>query len=221
MRDYRSNIPSVLISVIFLLLIMAVFLPVLFIHFNEEVVTEIESRDSWQLYTDQEYGFSIEHPPEWSVVALPDHLLVPKFHFLPPESEVADIEGIDHHTDVPNISIFPQGYPTEGIFGDSGPSRIYFGSDIEEATEYYLLDGDVWARSMTLESLPDGWNEYGFIWSRVSVDGYRAVCFADGEEVSKDRCDPALGHEIRRRGKVDQLERKIHEEILRSFEILE
>ena len=204
-----------------MVLILAVFVPVIFFHFDNETVVEIDNRSDWEVYTNQEYGFSLEHPPEWRVVDLSDHELVPKFHLLSSEIEDIDSESLTHHSDIPNVSIFPQGYPTEGIFGEPRPSQVNFGDGIEEATDFLLSNGEVWATMLTLDSRPDGWNEYGFIWSRVSVDNFRTLCFEDGEEIDRDRCDPALGHEIRHRGQMNLLEQRVHREILRSFDILE
>ncbi|MGM0482498.1 MAG: hypothetical protein ACQEP6_01380 [Patescibacteria group bacterium] len=221
MKNTKINIPIILMSTFVLLLLLAVFLPPFFFSPEEEKVVRIENRSEWRTYENDEFGFSIEYPPDWRVEEFPEHELVPKFHILPQDEKDVDVERMTHHTDVHSVSIFPQGYPTEGIFGESGSSNVNFGEEINEATDYYLLNGDVWGTMLKPESEKEKWNEHGFVWGVLPVKEHETVCFKDGEEISKDRCDPVSGHEIKHSGSVKEQDRLIQKEILRSFEFKE
>lgn len=219
MKNNKVNFPIILISVFIFLLLLAVFLPLALFSPEEDEAAIIDNRGEWETYENEEFGFSIEYPPNWKIEEIPDHQLVPKFHILPSDEEDVDIERMTHHTAVFNVSIYPQGYPTEGVFSQSGPSDVNYGEDINEATDFFLMNGDVWATMLKPETEEESWNEHGFVWSMLPVKDHETVCFKDDEEVSKDRCDPALGHEIRHSGSVKSGDRAVLKEILKSFEV--
>ncbi len=203
-------------SLFLLLLIFLVFFP-LFVFSPNGGVLSIENRGDWERYENEEFSFSFEYPPDWTVVESEDSAPSPSFHVLPSEVDLEDIDLITHHKNMTQFSVYPEGYPSEGVFGQSRSFPIYFAGSAEELIEYYLSDGSVWARMVTPKNAPSSWSEHGFVWSASYIEKYKVTCFDRGEEIDRYECDPALGHEIRRSGSIDPLESPVLEEMIRSF----
>ncbi|MFP4617182.1 MAG: hypothetical protein ACLFNR_03425 [Candidatus Paceibacterota bacterium] len=222
MRDIKVNKKLILMTVFLFILLLAVLLPVFLFSPEEEKSLVIEDREDWKVYENEEFSFSLEYPPDWQVVEVSDHPLVPSFHFLPPEADEDEAsEGLTHHSDVANVSVFPEGYPTEGIFSQARDTSVSFSEEMKETEEYYLVNGEVWGIMADLSEEPEGWNEHGFIWSRMPIADHETLCFDGEEEINKEDCDPVLGHQIKHQGSVDPLEALVHEEVLQSFKLIE
>ena len=217
-RPYLNS--SILWPVFFMSgLILIVILPVLFLGPRAGDI-EIENRDDWKVYVSEEFGFRFEYPPDWRVVDLSRGGVVPSFHVLPPGVKEEEGLVITPHTNKSNVSVYPEGYPIEGFTGRSIVSVVSFSEAVEESVDFYLSDDEDWATMIIPERDPQGWNEYGFLWSRASVDNYRVFCFDNKEEINRDLCEPSLGHEVVHEGSVDKKERVIQKEILESFSFI-
>lgn len=203
-----------------LVLLIIVISPVII--FNLEIGNEnvIENRGKWKVYTNEEFGFMFEYPPSWRVVDFSDDGIVPTFHVFPPEVQIDDVDVITPHTNKPNVSIYPEGYPTEGFVGHSVVSSISFKEVVEESVDFYLANEEDWATMIIFEKVSANWNDKGFLWARASVDDYKVFCFDDKEEIIRDLCDPMLGHKVIHEGLVDRKERVIQKEILESFNFI-
>lgn len=223
MKEAKINKKLILMTLFFFLLLLAVILPVFLLDPEEDDESlVIEDREDWKVYENEEFSFSLEYPPDWQVVEVTDHPLVPSFHFLPPEVDEGEVsEGLTHHSDLANVSVFPEGYPTEGIFSQSRDTSVSFSEETNEAEEYYLVNGEVWGIMSDLSDEPEGWSEHGFIWSRMPIVDHETLCFDDEEEISKEECDPVLGHQIKHKGSVDPFDVLVQKEILQSFKFIE
>ncbi len=205
------------VSLILIGLLLLVFLPVLVFSPSNGDPLSIDNREDWIVYENERFAFSLEYPPDWKVFEFTEEVPSPGFHILPLGIDPGDVRAITHHTDITQFSVFPEGYPTEGIFGPSRSSWAFFAGETEESTDYYLSNDEVWATMISPEKVPLSWNEYGFIWAGLKIEKHEVLCFDGEKELPKGVCDPALGHEVRHSGSVDPLERLILEEILRSF----
>ena len=197
-------------------LFVLVILPVFIISPKVENDTLIENRNDWLIYESNELGIYFEYPPDWSVSETDSP--VPAVHILPSDISTEGVDNITHHTDITNVSVFPLGYPSESVLGQSRySSKDYFPKRKEETVDFYLVNGDVWGTMINLEFIPKGWNTNGFIWSRTAISDHKTLCFDGEKEVPKTNCDPFMGDVIKHEGFINSSERLIQEEILRSI----
>ncbi len=209
--------PALILSLTLIALLLAVLVPAFLYSPEETQAPVIENRDEWVVYENEEFSFSLEHPPEWTVHSR-NRGDIPTFHFLPPSVDIDEEEVLTHHSDRSHVSVFPHGYPTEGIFGQARHSRVIMSNaEVEDKTDYILGSEEAWGTMMTFSDAPEGWTEAGFIWSRADVEDFEFRCFDGDDEVPRESCDPVRGHEFRHFGSLDRLERRIQEEVLSSF----
>lgn len=192
---------------------------------GEEVEIEIDTQD-WQVYQSEEFSFEISYPTDWQVSAHhPEQedgagFIVPAINIYNPDT-LSDTElPFDHFADVVGVSIYPEGIPTEGVSGDHFDVSVQIEEDIEKALNYVLEDGTPWATIIWFRDPPESWEDYGYIWSRANVENLEISCIKYGEEGGPEQCEPLFGDRIVRQGEVDQKQRAILEEIVKSFRFL-
>lgn len=184
---------------------------------------------TWLTYENPDFNFKIMHPVDWVVYEAPDHFAGPAFNIYP-KSYQASLTSRElpliHHSATPNVSIFPHGVPTEGVFGDTVPSNVEFKEPPMRAFDFVLENGDRWA---TFAGYPYGprnygedaktWMESGFVWARADINNYSAVCLRGDKEMPVESCD-FLGTDdkIIHRGEVNAEMRAIEVEILKTFQ---
>jgi hypothetical protein len=173
----------------------------------------------WVMYQNSEFGFELLHPEDWGVHVATNNVLGPIFNVYP--KEVQDAPPFTHHSDVPNVSVFPNGIPTEGVFGVSTTSTVSLSEDFRFAVDFLLENGDVWATAAGSEMPPSSWLPSGFVWARAPIKNLTTQCMRDGVEISESECDPLTGDKIVRRGEVDKGLRAIEEVILSSIRFIE
>lgn len=177
--------------------------------------------DEWVTYTNNEFGFSLRHPSSWQVHEAPNDLITPKFNIYKPGSDTNDLPYIHHSQNVTHVSVFPQGVPTEGVFGESRGSSINFNVPTINARDYTLSNGSVWATYAGVIGTSDVWNESGFIFAGVPIINHTRDCLRDGVDVPQDQCDPLTGDQVIHHGSINENDRRIQEEILASFRLIE
>ncbi len=169
----------------------------------------------WKTYRSDEFHFEIDYPATWEKAFFPDHALGPVINFYPGGLE-EDLPLI-HHSSVPQVSIFPHGIPTEGVFGVTATSSIAFGIPTRLMHDFITSDGDAWATFMAPQYAPPSWNESGFIWAEAPPHNLSIDCVRDGVTIDEEMCDPIFGDQIIRHGSVDEPLREIQVEMLESF----
>jgi len=204
--------------VAFILIIAAVVGGVYFYmkYVNTNSGTNVPADAEWLTYTNDEYGFKIDYPSDWKVLDFSNNEIAPIFNIVK-VSESKD-GPFTHHDEVTQVSIFPNGYPTEGVIGETVTSTVEFSEETQFANDYVLENGTSWATFATFKNVPDPWQEAGFVWAEVEVGESSTVCTRNGEEVDENQCDPFSGDSIVRSGTVSQEDRDTELRILKSFE---
>lgn len=189
----------------------------------EEAPEENEVGETeWVTYTNETFDFSIDHPHDWTVREFPDEEPgSPKFNIFPESTDTAGLPFTHHSESVTHVSVYPEGIPTEGFFGEATASNVEFAVPVERARDYVLADG---ARFATFAGLPDGgenWTPAGFIFAHVRVAGVETACLRGDEEIAAEICDPLTGDTLVRRGAVDAELRETEVRMLESFRFTE
>ncbi|OHA40798.1 MAG: hypothetical protein A3G59_02485 [Candidatus Taylorbacteria bacterium RIFCSPLOWO2_12_FULL_47_20] len=172
---------------------------------------------NWRTFKSAKFGFEIKYPPSWRVSAYENDLIAPKFNFYP--AKTSKKPPFDHFSETTNVSVFPDGIPTEGVFGETKDDDFEIGVPLERATRFVLEDGKTWAVFAVpkLSLKPESWSDAGFIWVRADISGLTTACSRDGEYIGLAECDPFEGDKIMRQGRVDDQEWKLLEQILSTF----
>jgi hypothetical protein len=178
------------------------------------VLSDTLDTSGWKTYRNEAFQFEIKYPPEWEMAAFPDSDIAPVFNFYKPPTSVQP--PFTHHHTVVQVSVFPHGLPTEGVFGMSTPTVLAL-SPGWRGNDFLLDDSSVWASMIAFEDVPDSWNEAGFLWMRADVANLEIKCLRNGREIPEQECDPMFGDEIVREGIVDEETRAIEEAILSTF----
>jgi hypothetical protein len=190
------------------------------VEINGEEQINIDTSD-WQTYRNEEYGFSLRHPGSWKIHKETDHPTSVMFNVYKPADDIKDPPYDHHSSNVTHVSVYPQGIPTEGIFGESVASEVDFGVEVVEPVDYTLSDGTPFATKANFSSYPSNWNDSGFIFANTPISGLGVECERDSEIVSEDECDVAMGDTPIRHGDINEIDRAVEEAILESFEFIE
>ncbi|MDP3725958.1 MAG: hypothetical protein Q8R36_02045 [bacterium] len=184
---------------------------------------------AWQTYTSQTFGFSVNIPPDWIVVEFPNDEIAPRVNMYPArqkkslastKSGIEHITPITHHSPVLNISVFPQGVPTEGFLGEFIPSDISFGEETTVAHDFVLKDGSRFATFASFKNVPASWNESGFVWGYALKKSTRTECLRGETKIKIDACDPFTGDTIIHSARMSKKDREIEKMILSTFKFI-
>lgn len=185
--------------------------------------------DEWQIYKSHAFNFEIAVPPNWIVVEFPNDEIAPRVNIYPEhykqsltyeKNGIEHTEPITHHSEVPNVSIFPHGVPTEGFFGDTDRSDVTFSEEVFYAHDFILKDGTHFATFALFSHVPNGWGEAGFVWARASVGRWHAECFRGELKIKDTQCDPLAGDSVVHSGRLKEKERDMEKTILASFKFI-
>ncbi len=178
--------------------------------------TATTSNTAWQSYTDSVYHFSIQYPQGWKVVAS-ENAGSPIISFYDPTSSTAQKPPFSPFDEVTHISVYPKGFPTEGVQGSRVPTRVVLTPTIANAWDFVLTDHTPWASTFSFVHPPASWDSSGFLWARVRVKNRTNVCMRGDTVVSEAECNPMEGDTIASRGSTDSALRALEEEMLQSF----
>lgn len=187
--------------------------------FSDDEQEEVEVGNDWVSYRNDKLGFELSHPADWEVAEFPDAQIAPMFNVF--KTGQTFQFPLTHHSSAMHVSVYPEGIPTEGVFGEAKTSAVSFSVIPRQATDFILGDGTPWATFMAPIQNHSEWSPAGFVWGSVAVTGLEIICLQNGREVSENECDPFLGDQIVRRGSVSPADWNTVEKILQSFRFLD
>lgn len=176
---------------------------------------------TWRTYTNETFGFSIEYPSNWRFAEFPDDAIAPTFNFYPAGTDTSKLPFTHHSESVTHVSVFPQGIPTEGFFGETAETEVDFQVSTNNARNFVLADGTPFATMAVVSNGAAGWTDWAFLFAHVVVDEMAVTCMRGGAEVTDDLCDPLAGDTLVRSGKIDAAHRAIEKRMLESFRFTE
>ncbi|KKS06064.1 MAG: hypothetical protein A2418_00470 [Candidatus Brennerbacteria bacterium RIFOXYC1_FULL_41_11] len=179
-------------------------------------------QDEWSTYRNAKFNFEIKYPREWMVSDFSSDQIAPIFNFYPPtENSQFIVQPYIHFSDADHVSVFPYGYPTEGINGEYQESNVALTEKTAQATDFILEDGTPWATFISFSKKPRSWQESGFIFSGAKMPNQRLVCMRGDQPIPLENCDPFTGDLIIRSGEINAGVRKLQEMMLSSFKFIQ
>ena len=97
-----------------------------------------DDNDDWVTYTNNQYDFTLSHPPDWEVAEFTSGLVLGINIYKPDVSTTTLSQPLIHHDNATFVGIFPDGIGTEGILGQTRNSSINFREDTTQAFDYVL-----------------------------------------------------------------------------------
>lgn len=187
-----------------------------------EQISEKDQVDTseWEDFKNEQFNFSLRYPAnDWNMYNGDSNELFPAFNFyIKPAGVPLDLP-LNHFANFNHVSVYPEGIPTEGVFGQTKDFGLDLGIEVEEESKLYLLeDGTPFAAFIKPDNPPQSWNENGFVWMRLEINNLNVRCLRDGEEIDSDDCDPmAEDDQIMRSGSVNEELWEIQKEVVKSF----
>lgn len=172
---------------------------------------------NWKTFRSERFGVEFRYPPSWEAREFDEGYVSGDNAFKPGEDPKFPLT---HHSDATQVSIFPNGVPTEGVFGESVTSSIQVGEHAGIKIDYVLANGTPWGTMLTqFKDRPAGWDEFGFVWVGLKIKNLVVQCLRDGKEIPEEQCEP-FGDTIVRHGSVSAEDRKIEEQILGTLRFI-
>ncbi len=149
------------------------------------------------------YGFDLHLPRTWSFSS--STRATPMFNAYEYSPSAERAVPFEHHQNVTNVSVFPDGVPTEGVFAETKEVDFETPFELREGSRMFVLrDGTPFAAYLLPEKVPTGWSDFGFVWIRVYADDLATHCIDASGNDTGDACDPLGGSEsIELSGTVD------------------
>lgn len=177
-------------------------------------------------YTSQKWHFWAEIPQGFEIFEgqLPGES--PVINFYDDSIEQQPLFGIHNDASMAYIAILPEGF---GVDGPGGPRKsiqdwegglpLSFSVDQQNSFAYLMENGEPWAISLSFQSPPPGWNEYGGIYIFYEVNNFKAECFSanTGEAIAMEQCNPMEGDAMKFYGNISEEKREALNDILESL----
>lgn len=159
---------------------------------EEAASTTPEQTNQPTSYDNTDYGFSLTHPTsDWRVHEDTSQSFSPKFNVYQTATNTNASLPFNHFANETHVSVYPQGIPTEGVFGVTEPLTLSTNFATSEDSQLYRLkDGTPFAAYIIPKNPPQSWSESGFIWVRAHISNLESECLRNGAPVAASSCDP-------------------------------
>lgn len=149
-----------------------------------------DAQSSYETYTNDLYQFSLEKPQDWEVTVTDEPY--PVINIYPPFESITDDLPFSIHTNQTQVSIYPEGLPTEGILSQQDLVDITLQEPLwgQASRRLLLSSGDTFAYVLYFTGTPDSWSQSGFVYGRAQISEYSSNCYRNGVEVTDNSCSP-------------------------------
>lgn len=178
------------------------------------------NEEEWVTHQNSKYKFSIDHPSDW-LVWEGEQFGTPIVNIY--KKGASQQPPYIHHSNVTQVSIFPNGVPTEGVNVESTTTQITLASPATIGLDFLLGDKTAFATMFSgFTTKPSSWNTFGFIWASVEIPDLKQYCISDGveHELALEEVCETLGREpetLVYRGSINKDDREIETKMLESF----
>ncbi len=168
---------------------------------------------TWKKYTNDKYRFEIEYPSNWYIQESEDPGY-PSITFYKEATSTA----LGHRSNQTLVTIYPFGYGAESMEVGKVTSDILLSEKVKHQYDMTLFNTN--ERFATLAFLDEGWNDSGFIMSRLKVLDLHFGCKLVINTNQND-CDFENGDVFAATGKIETpAVRDIQTRMLTSFRLL-
>lgn len=168
-------------------------------------------------FEEPEYDFGFQYPYDWQFAS--GEKITPKYSAYVKPAGVPVTPPFTHLANVTHVSVYPEGIPTEGFFGQSTEVDFDTGFELSPESEMYVLaDGTPFAAYLVPASPPDSWTEAGFVWMRLFVEDQDRQCFSNGRPTACYATIYPLDEYVT--GTVDTSVWETEKEIVRTLEFM-
>ena len=205
------------------ILVVIVFVGANFFFKEDEMVGRIEEsqKSDWKIYKNEEYGFELEFPNQWSLYeSFEDEKLSVSFY----KDQFKQDFPLDYFSNTTHFSIYPNGIAKSGVIGkqmDSPDINSKISEPVANVNNYVLEDDSKsWVTFINFSNPPEKWKSWGFILMRNEIRNYEEKCFNGEQEISIFECNIFEGDSIRRFGEINDRDLEIQKQILESFKLI-
>ncbi|MDX1543225.1 MAG: Gmad2 immunoglobulin-like domain-containing protein [Christiangramia sp.] len=192
---------------------------------EQEESPVVKKKLSNTTYTDDKWGFSLEHLDNWQIFKSQLAGDVPVINLYSEKAGFNPPFAIHEEPENAFLAILPKGF---GVDAPSGKrkSLAYWNGNLsmdpelnsEESKVYLLESGEPWAFYLRFTNPPANWGEYGSVFVHFKVNDFKAECFSDaGEKKEMKNCDPMGPDEVRYYGNVEVSSKEVLMEAIHSF----
>lgn len=195
-------------------------------NFSDQFNNKTEQKIPAKTFESLNYSFSLSYPDSWQTFSQYDEI-EPKINFYDSQTlQETNKLPLNHFMNETNVSVFPLGIPTEGLFGQTlsiEEANLNFPYELSPNSRVYILEnGQPFAAYLIPVNHPENWKDYGFIWVRSKVDNLAVKCQRGTEEIAFENCDPLTqGDEIIWQGNVNPEKWQEALSVIESFKFTE
>lgn len=181
---------------------------------------EVQKKDGWLTYKNEEYDFSIQLPAGWIVATGTLKTGDPAITFYKARIKNGTTTVYGPNDDVTHVSVYPLGVAGEGISGKTEHSKVIIKTPHAFAKDYVLSSGKAWATKGEFDVHPGSWNDSGFVFARTVIEEEEVKYMRGDKEIEQYEFDPFAGDYVERSGFINSQTRSTEEEILKSFSFI-
>ena len=176
------------------------------------------STNEWQTYRDKKFQFSIKYPADWRGDVTTSTTTLPVITFHKASAPEALAAPFNTSQNVTHVSVYPLGISADKIYGERFQAHVYAKPEALTADDLMLQNGDPFASEFVFVSPPKTWRKSGFLWAKVKIDNPDMDCIRKNEHIPRRECKPKEGDTVVRYGSIDIGDRRIIDEVIKTFE---
>ncbi len=159
-----------------------------------------------------EFGVQLSSDEGWTITATnSDETVAVPIATIHPE-DVSENEfdpPYDHFINANHVSVYPKGFPIEGLMVSAEPIEEDFGFALSAESKMFVTEsGQPFALYLKPQQLPQGWTQSGYIFARAQINDFDQYCLTSESERREANDCEFMGEDVANRliytGEVDQ-----------------